>query len=245
MAQKTRNSLKDLFKKGKMPQDGDFADLIDSMLNLTDDGMSKTINDGLLLKPVSNSSQKLLSFFKSIEDKSPIWAIKVNKDNGNWGIYNRQQQPALSISQDVNGNSQVGIATDEPQTTLDVRGTVSMTGRIGNQSHRILADGEWHTVIDNLNGCHAFEIMAGVGKPKTGKYALLHATVLSTFGDSHQEIKELQAHYGAGTNKIQLRWQGTTFDYALEMRTKTNYGDNVHIQYFITQLWFDELMDRF
>jgi hypothetical protein len=244
MAQKARNSLKELFKKGKMPQDGDFADLIDSMINQADDGISKTIENGLLLRPSGDASQKLLSFFKNIEDKSPIWAIKVDKSNGAWGIYNNKQKPALVITQDENGLNQVGIQTEAPQYELDVQGVVGMTGRIGNVTNRILADGQWHTIIDNLNGCHAFEIMAGAGKPKTGKYALLQAKAISTFGDSNNEIAILQAHYGASDNKIQLRWRGTTFNYSLEMRTKGNYGDNVHIKYFITRLWFDEFMEQ-
>jgi hypothetical protein len=243
MAQKNRNSLKELFKKGKMPQDGDFADLIDSVINQEDDGISKNIQDGLLLKPSGNSSQKLLSFFKSIEDKSPIWSIKVGKANGEWGIYNRQQKPALVITQDENGENKVGIATESPYYQLDVKGTVGMTGRIGNTESRVLADGEWHTIIENLNGCHAFEIMAGVGKPKTGKYALLHTKALSTFGESNGEISTVQAYYGSASHKIQLRWRGTTFNYSLDIRTKSNYCDNIHIKYFITRLWFDEFME--
>ena len=61
-----RKSLKGYFKKGQLPTEGHFHDLIDSSINKVDDGMSKTMEDGLMLAPIGES-RKLISFFNLIE----------------------------------------------------------------------------------------------------------------------------------------------------------------------------------
>ena len=139
----------------------------------------------------------------------------------------------------------------EPKSRLHVVGTVASTGRLGvftgsekddPKGNKIPADGSWHPILTNLDGCHAYEIMAGVGKFKTGKYALLHATALTTFGRSWKRIRRTQAHYRWPWHRIGLRWKGKTHNFRLEMKTWTDYGENVFVQYHIQKLWFDHKM---
>ena len=47
MARKDRKTLEAKFKNGRMPSEVAFADLIDSTLNLIDDGFEKTAEEGL------------------------------------------------------------------------------------------------------------------------------------------------------------------------------------------------------
>ena len=56
----------------------------------------------------------------------------------------------------------------------------------------IPADGIWHNVFENaLSGIHAYEIIAlAKGKPKEGRYCLLHAIAISTFGKSNPKISK-------------------------------------------------------
>lgn len=42
MAKTNRRTLKEYFSPGKKPDSSQFADLIDSMLNIVDDGLVKT-----------------------------------------------------------------------------------------------------------------------------------------------------------------------------------------------------------
>ena len=69
MPLQNRNTLKSFFRKGQLPQETHFKDLVDSMVNKVDDGMTKTIDDGLMLSPIGTST-KLISFFKSISHKN-------------------------------------------------------------------------------------------------------------------------------------------------------------------------------
>lgn len=71
--------------------------------------------------------------------------------------------------------------------------------------------------------------------------ALLHATALAAYGGAHNRISQRCAHYGFFWNKIKLRWKGGTHNYALQLRSNSNYGEGVEIFYNITRLWSDEL----
>lgn len=235
-----RNSLKSFFKKGQLPSESSFFDLIDSMINKVDDGMSKTLDDGLMLSPIG-SSKKLISFYKSIEDKNPAWSIEINSGDGNLNINNHVGDSLVTLT----NKGKVGINNNNPQHTLDIKGSVSMSGRLGNKyTGKVLGDGQWHKILTQLNGCHALEIVAGIGKKKTGRYAMLHAFALSTYGKSKNKIEAHQAYYGVRSNRIELRWTGTTYNYNLEMRTRNTYDGEYYIQYFISDMWFDTFMDN-
>jgi hypothetical protein len=63
MSLQNRETLKSYFKKGQLPSEGNFNDLIDSLINKIDDGMSKTVDEGLMLSPIGES-KKLLSLYR-------------------------------------------------------------------------------------------------------------------------------------------------------------------------------------
>ncbi|MCU0429385.1 MAG: adhesin [Cytophagaceae bacterium] len=240
MPLQNRNTLKGFFKKGQLPAETHFFDMIDSMINKVDDGMSKTLEDGLMLSPIG-SSKKLASFYKSIEDKNPAWSMEVNNSDGNLSFNNHVGDPVVTLS----NQGKVGINNNNPSVELDVNGVVSLQGRIGNRyTGRVPGDGKWHTILKELNGCHALEIVAGIGKKKTGRYAMLHAFAMSTYGKSKNKIDTRQAYYGVRSNRIELRWTGTTYNFNLEMRTRGNYEGDYFVQYFISDLWFDQFMDN-
>lgn len=252
MAIKSRNVLKKLFQKGQVPSEKNFFDLIDSSVNLVDDGFSKSLGEGLRLFPLDNS-RKLLSFFKSIEEKNPAWGIEVSSGEDRLYFNNRIGKSVLTLSssrEDSYKTGKVGINLDadkpEPEYELDVKGMVGMEGRLGTyRKGEVDADGKWHTVIDELGGCHAFEVVAGVGKPNSGRYALIHALALSTFGRSKNKIKITQAHYGVRCNKLDLRWVGTTKNFALQIRSRCNYNtegqkESIKIKYYISNLWDEQ-----
>jgi hypothetical protein len=235
-----RNTLKGFFKKGQLPSESHFYDLIDSLINKVDDGMAKTLDDGLMLSPIG-SSKKLISFYKSIEDKNPAWSVEINSGDGNLNINNHVGDSLLTLT----NSGKIGINNNTPQHALDIKGNVALTGRIGNKyTGKVLGDGKWHKILTELNGCHALEVVAGIGKKKTGRYAMLHAFALSTFGKSKNKIDVRQAYYGVRSNKIELRWTGTTYNFNLEMRTRNTYDGEYYIQYFISDLWFDTFMDN-
>ena len=243
MAKETRDTLKNYFKSGSLPSADQFSDLIDSTLNMRDEGFYKTADSGFKVAQLSEG--RLISFFKNTVMKSPIWSLKMDLKNGSHKLFylNEKNESVLTLDPD----GRVGINEDAPDFELDVKGAIASNGRIGRQAevdNGIRANGEWQPIIDELTGCHAYEIMAGVGKRHSGKYALLHAFALNTFG-SKGKITYHQAHYGSRCNRLKLRWKRSpekSDTYRLEIRTKCCYGEGIYINCFITDLWFDHFM---
>ena len=125
---------------------------------------------------------------------------------------------------------------------LDVAGFVGMDGRAGNfKSGSLPADGQWHTIIKDLNNCHAYEIMARAGAKGKGRFALMQGIALGVYGKRGSKIKMNRTCYGFFWNHLKLRWIGTTHDYALQIRTNRNYGHHAKIFFKVSQIWNDHV----
>ena len=242
-----RDSLKSVFSNGSRPNENNFGSLIDSMVNKVDDGISKNLKDGLILSPEGEESDRLVSFYEKIQDDLPQWGIElVQEGQQGLGITEPITPTETKTRLFFEKGGNIGVNTSQPQTTFEVNGILGTNSRVGTYKiSTIPADGAWHDVITELNGCCAFEIMAQVGKEKTGKYALLHAHALSTFGKSRNKIKTTQAHYGWWWNKLAIRWTGTTYNYSLQLKTRSNYGADQEVKFYITKLWDNEIMGLF
>lgn len=263
MTKRNRKTLTDNFSEGSMPTQEAFGDLIDSMVNIVDDGFDKSAQDGMKVAQLGN--YKLISFYDEITVKSPLWSIafsvpgyggeSIGYKNLNF-FYGGNNASGLTLANaselgaEGEGKIRLGVNKNNPEHEVDVVGVIASDGRIGREERKefeVRADGDWHPILTGLDGCQAFEIMAGVGKPHTGKYALLHAYALSTFNSKHGSITYHQAHFSSRCDQIELRWVGETHNYSLEMRTRCNLEENeeeIYIRYYVTQLWFDPFMER-
>lgn len=261
MALKDRNELKDRFRNGNRPSQDEFHDLIDSMLNIKQEGFNKTPDDGLKIAQLNHGA--LLSFYENIDLKSPIWSIRL--DRGTQSLAFTQKNEDRDTDRDIltlnsgldaregqsGTRSRVGINKKSPQHELDVEGTIASDGRTGRKGQKAIpADGEWHDVTDPLIGCQAFEVMAGAGLKGSGQYAIMHAFALNAF-NSKSHITYHQAHFDTKCNRLELRWQAVKKgkaglkrdeEYTLQIRVGCCYKD-VRINYYITNLWSDALMD--
>ena len=233
---------------GRMPHEGDFSDLIDSAVNKVDDGISKDMEHGLMLSP-EGSSQKLLSFFRSIEDKASVWNIGFQKENEKSGLAFSEpaagdQPGGTRLFLQQGGN--VGIGTTDPKYPLHVKGFSGMEGRVGTAYFgEVLANGQWQTIIPNLNHAQAFEIVARVGEKGSGRHSLLHAIAVSAYGNSWNQIRVTRGQYSFWRPAaIRLRWRGTTYNYRLEARTRKKFPKDVKIKFYISRLWGDEELEE-
>lgn len=261
MTKRNRKTLVENFADGEMPTQDAFADLIDSTVNIVDDGFDKTAVDGMKIAQIDNGS-KLVSFYDDITVREPLWSIAfttsdygiagVNAKNLNFSFGDAESGSfTLARTAGASGSADrvaVGINRRSPAHELDVGGVVAADGRIGRAGkQRVRADGKWHPIIEGLDGCHAFEIMAGVGKKNSGRYALLHAFALSIFNSPKSNVSSHQARYSSRCDQIDLRWTGETHNYTLEMRTRCSYeqsaSEEVYVRYYVTRLWFDPFMD--
>lgn len=251
MAKKNRKTLKEYFQEGRLPSQEHFSDLIDSTLNVIDEGFDKSPEEGFKVSQLGDSG-KLISFFENIAVKSPLWSLALdpvtenlvfegkprNSGAGSQGAGGNDSTDVLSLSPD----GRVGVNKRAPGFELDVEGTVSSLGRIGGNAGYVPADGKWHEITEELEGCHALEIMAGVGERGSGKYALIHAFAVKAFG-ARGKITYHQAHYGSRCNCIKLGWKGKARTYRLQLRTRCKYKEGIHVKYYITRLWFDPYMN--
>lgn len=243
MALINRQTLKNYFKKGGVPSEKHFVDLIDSSLNVIDDGISITPKHGFKINPLGYSS-RLMSFFKQSTQSEPEFSIELNKnDLAGLSIHNKEDESLLKIKSE----GFIGINTENPKLNLEVAGSFGSKTRVGVFAKgTVEGDGLWHTIVPNLNGLNGFEIVAYIrGKEGSGRYALSHAIALSTFGGrfSKSRIKASNSYYGSFFNKLSFRWYGTMNNYNLQVRTKRHYGINPEtaevfkINYNITQLF--------
>lgn len=247
MTQVPRKNLKKHFEKGQMPKEEDFSDLIDSMLNMLDEGFEKTPKDGLKLAQLGDG--KLLSFYKGIGVGNALWSLELDKSSDSLSFQDTEKQALLTLAthtDDEKRRGRVGVGKSDPMHELDVAGTVASHARVGQSGDMsVPADGNWYDVTDDMTGCQAFEVVAGAGaKDSEGRYALMHAFALNAFGENG-DITYHQSHFGNKCSRIELRWLASKlekFTFKLQMRVGCSYGDQVWIKYHITKLWQDTLM---
>ena len=257
MTARNRETLRNYFGEGKLPGKQHFGDLVDSMLNMKDEGFSKSPQNGLEIStPVKHNA--LMSFYRDQSPRSVLWSVGYGGERDMLHLRSSQaggehEQPPLLA---LDTQARVGINTARPRHALEVNGVIASTGRRGSYegvpASSVLADGEWHDLTPPLTGCQAFEVMAGAGSPGNGRYALLHATAMNTYNPTagwldffsrKKRIHAQHAWYGKRCDKLLLRWEGSSGKdaaYKLRIRSGCSYGNQVRIKVFLTQLWFDE-----
>ncbi|AOW20704.1 hypothetical protein [Urechidicola croceus] len=215
-----RKQLITFFKKGSLPNETHFEKLIHSTFNKADDKLDIDDEDGLLIYPAEKHElRNLISFFEDKDDQFPVWVMRISKgDSGGISINNvhRDDNESKSKIPDLfieKGRGNIGVGTNSPTQKLDVNGIIASKGRAGNYCEGELdADGKWHNVFEGEgikgSGSNAFEVMAyAQGKKEQGRYALMHAIAISTYGNSKCKISKTRAHFGKSWNKIDIRWE--------------------------------------
>ena len=178
MARQDRNTLRRYFQKGALPSQDHFNDLIDSMLNMRDEGFSKSPEHGFEISPIENNAS-LISFFSQDDDANPSWTFRYSDLSSSKLELSNLKDTAPILTFDGQHN-RIGINTNKTTEALEVGGFVKSHGVLGIEEKSIPADGEYHDVLGNLKGCHAFEIVAGVGATGTGIYSLAHVIAINT-----------------------------------------------------------------
>jgi hypothetical protein len=263
--QQNRKTLKDYFRAGSQPTSAQFEQLIESTLNMLDDGFSCSRENGVEFS-VKGDNDRLLSLFrKSQQMGDPDWAITCRNQDGNLSFVNAKDashnnSTGSAGSQDkeiltLTNESMVGINNVDPAFQLDVKGTVRSDGRFG-RTGQVSADGKPHPITGTLHGCHALEVVAGVGFKKTGRYGMIHAIAMNAFNPtgwlnlfgSPKKIRCSHSWYLSRADRIKLNWVAVKDDqdshaYRLELKTLRDYGDDVQVRYSVTELWHYPFMD--
>jgi hypothetical protein len=237
MARRNRQTLKESFRQGKKPVEQDFGNLIDSTLNILDDGFSKTPENGMGLAPLLENGT-VISIFKELADSEPQWEIAINQERclEIRRCEDDKHTPVLVLRPDgvieLGGRGEAIVLKDTLQTPV-------REGSLYRGS--VPADGFWYDITGELDGCQALEVTAyASGRQHSGKHAVLVATATTCFG-AHSKIRKTASHYGSYGHKICLRWKKSDgkFKVKLQLKTIFKYDNKAQIHYHITGLIHD------
>src|SRR5271166_3396751 len=128
MTMKPRSALQQVFSKGKIPLESDFADLFDTMLSQSDDGIAKSSGDPLKIA-AAGDEQVLINFYPPGGlGGNASWLIKQGKQGPGSGLSIREgagTSPGLFIQ---SGTGNVGIGKMPLQAKLHVAGAMKIDG---------------------------------------------------------------------------------------------------------------------
>ena len=127
MAILNRITLKNFFRKGSVPTETNFADLIDSSINIVEDGIGRSIDDGFRIAPMGYS-KKLLSFYENSQKVKPDWFISLNEGNSKGLSFHESDNDTRLV---LKGGGNIGIGISNPTSKLEVKGCIGMDARKG------------------------------------------------------------------------------------------------------------------
>lgn len=248
MIRRNRETLRTYFGAGEMPTSEHFGELIDSVLNMSDEGFAKSAENGVEIStPVGYDA--LVSFYRDQSAKTVRWSMSYGGEHDQLQFHagsvgaRRGQAPVLGLqwaspagvgaaADTADGASaheaqaRVGINTASPQHTLDVAGVVASRGRVGTYApaaaDTLRADGQWHNLSGPLEGCQCLEVVAGVGQRGSGRYALMHAVAMNTY---HPTMGWFDFLSRRNRIRCQHAWYGRRCD-RLELRWDGSHGRN-------------------
>lgn len=144
----SRESLKQLFRKGKSPSEQHFAHLIDSSLNKMEDGIGKTAQEGLQLSPQGNFDQ-VLSVYERMDVPLPAWQIKLLRQNETKGLSfekigkDENNEPVSNSRLFLANDGNVGVHTTRPWAPFHVDTTAGIRSRVGTYAYgQVPGDGQ-------------------------------------------------------------------------------------------------------
>jgi hypothetical protein len=170
-----RVTLKRYFTKNAVPTEGNFVELIDSLVNQKDDGIVKVKDEPLSLQ-AEGGDRKAINFYRSFADPKAAWTLSLNPrlDPANpasiteqgWSLCDADGNSKLFVDQ-TTGN--VGLGTVQPSQRLHVAGGNAVVNNafVGDVGH----GSTWAGL------CHSSSVSTtsyGFLHSQNGQYALIN-----------------------------------------------------------------------
>lgn len=219
---KDRETLKSYFQRGNVPTEEQFAELIDSVPNIYEDGQAKVSpTEGIRLFPLDKDGV-VATVFSSDPEKpgaSPLWRIVLTGDNG-LEIRDGKDEPVMTVDREKN---------------VSVAGTVKAAGFLsdggdeedtpGTDILKIKANGYWQNLPveaeagQETKGCRVYRISACYVNSLTRKYSACEA--VASHSDGHgRKVRSPRRHWWGWSGHIKIRWKKTDGKLCLQIRSK-------------------------
>mgnify|MGYP003623561117 CR=1 FL=1 len=239
---KNRKALKDYFKADRYPTEEQFAHLIDSSLNMEEDGVIRTLRDGVALYPPQKGGS-LLGIYPQRPDQAdggypieqPCWMLKIGKKK-ELILIDEEGNEVFTLSQ---GTDRPDAAKEQPPFDAENK-SAAKPPKTTTEVLTIEADGNWHElpVEAALNkeedGCRMYRIF-GVYK-RGGKKCYTMVEALAGHCNWRKlQLQSPQKLLGHWRGPIKLRWKMREGGLYLQMRGKRR--EKGLVQYQIITVW--------
>lgn len=209
---KSRAELKARFVKNSIPTETDFANLIDGLVNLQDDGVLKAPGNPLSIQADGENSgpQKVLNLYTSLKDANPAWSLSLNprSDANNAS----SARPGFNLG-DGSGASRlfidrtsgnVGLGTITPGAKLEVNGSLTANGATALNGAVTIGSTQAPQPL-TVSGSTTLNGNVGIGTPSPNAKLEVKGgqTILEQQAWQNAALVNLWANYEAGYNTTQ------------------------------------------
>ena len=212
MDRKDRHTLKSYFQKGDVPTEEQFAELIDSVPNIVDDGEAVRTEDGWALYPRKGGTMGV-SLHEAAGEPA-AWKLTLTSDKG-LAIKNEAGEALLELKQDKNivlhASVQQEGGGDEPEPDP--------------QDYLVIeADKKWATlkeITDIKESSRVYTVMALYRDREFGICKLTRAIAIC-LNNVEQWVESPRKHWWGWSGYIRLRWQADRDKTYLQIRSTSN-----------------------
>lgn len=212
MDRKDRHTLKSYFQKGDVLTEEQFAELIDSVPNIVDDGEAVRTEDGWALYP--RKGGKMGVSLHEAAGEPAAWKLTLTSDKG-LAIKNEAGEALLELKQDKNivlhASVQQEGGGDEPEPDP--------------QDYLVIeADKKWATlkeITDIKESSRVYTVMALYRDREFGICKLTRAIAIC-LNNVEQWVESPRKHWWGWSGYIRLRWQADRDKTYLQIRSTSN-----------------------
>lgn len=210
MKQSDRSTLKSYFKKGCIPTEEQFAELIDSVPNIVEDGQVRLADGSWGFYPESGKPLRISLF--DAQGKPSAWMLSLDSRKG-LVLQNAKGETVATLDQNGKGG-------DAPQPEE-------------GEYFTFPADKKWHDVVKVLptspmyGACQIYACLSGFGhyRLKGTSVAAYHYGTLSCCLSSSRK------HWWGWCGKVKMRWYFSDHVLRLQVRSKKrNVARAIHIR---------------
>lgn len=219
---KDRKILKSYFQKDDVPTEAQFAELIDSVPNIHEDGkVTVTASDGIQLFPADKTGV-VATVFADNPDKTgtePLWRMALDENKG-LKIQDGKGETVLTIDRDRNF-----IVEGTLKAAKYLSGKTDEEETPDSNLLKIKADGQWHDLPveeatgQSLTGCRVYRISACYLNSLSRNCSICEAVASHSQG-CKRRIRSPQKHWWGWSGHIKIRWQCVDGKIWLQMRSK-------------------------